>query len=125
MVQIDFFAVLGIIIMTILFIFQLLLLIYNYKLYKLGKYRDLWKYWGYQLFGFILLMMGLAIAFYFYVLYIFSRPTLALRITADPIHLFFIYMGAMTSMLGSILSVLGIRVFYSNAEKMSKKEMKK
>jgi len=122
LIQIDFFAAIGIVLMTSLFLLQFTMILYNFKLYRLGRYKDLWKYWKYGLIGFLCVMGGVAGAFYFYVLYIFSRPTLALRVSADPIHLLFIYIGALVGTVGSFFSVLGMKVFYNNAEKISKTE---
>ena len=124
MVQIDPFAVLGIGVMTLLFVVLGYVMFYFFKLYKLGKYKDLWKYWKYALFGFLFMGLGVAIAFYFYVLYIFSRPSLAMRVPTDLPHLILIYIGAGYAVVSTCIAAIAIREFYKNAEKMAKKEEK-
>ena len=118
--QIDFFAVLGIGVMTVLFVFLLALFGYFYRLYRLVKYSEMWKYWKYQLFGYMLFGGGVLVSFYFYVLYILSRPTEALRVPADPIHLILIYFGALLSVIFTLIALLGMKEFYKKAEQMSK-----
>ncbi len=116
------FAVLGILVMSVLFFSLIMVFSYYYRLYRLVKYSEIWKYWRYQLFGFVIAGGGLLVSFYFYVLYIFSRPTEALRIPADTFHLLLIYLGALIGVACSLLTLLGMKEFYKKAEQMSKKE---
>ncbi len=116
------FALLGIGVMTVLFILLILVFRYYYKLYRLVEYSEIWKYWKYQLIGFVIAGGGLLVSFYFYVLYIFSMPTEALRVSADVFHLILIYCGALIGVISSLVTLVGMQEFYNKAEQMSKKD---
>ena len=120
--EMDIYALIGLGVMTLIFIVLLTIFGYYYKLYRLVQYSETWKYWKYQIIGFILVGGGLLVSFYFYVIFILSSPTLALRVPADPFHLFVIYLGAIIGFICLLIAFSGMREFYKKAEEMAKEK---